>query len=160
MRTSRLAVVIGLLWTSAISCSSPTAPDASVRGVGFYYPISAQALSQLERLGTVLTVVRSARVVLIASGASSAALGAVHGAVEVGPPLGSAHSVQLEAALRFAAEPTQEQLTMMTAIGAITGENQQAHVFILLVPLENLARLDTLPGALDVAVFIDHSIPR
>ena len=90
---------------------------------------------------------------------ASARLGRVHGATEVGPALGGADGLQLEAVVQFATAPTSAQVAALHIIGTITGEHSTGQLYILVVPLENLARLDDVTNAV-VAVFIDHAVPR
>ena len=159
MRALRHALVPVVTLVALGSCRATTEPGAlSLRGLGFYHPITSQAISELRRVASLVAVVRSANVVLIESAASDAVLQRIHGVVEVGPPLGSADGLFLEASVLFPEAATPAQLAALEDAGTITGELPEAHWYILLVPLEKLEKLDNVVGATDVTVWVDHAV--
>jgi hypothetical protein len=140
------------------SCHTSTEPKAgSLRGLGFHPSITSQEISQVEELGTILAVVQSARVMLIYSDASPTVLLRVPRVVEVGPPLGSASGLHLEASALFPGAPSAAQLAAMEEAGTITGVLPEVHWYVLLVPVEKLEKLDGIVGATEISVEIHHA---
>jgi hypothetical protein len=159
MRRSMAALLLLAAVAGCDASITPVAPvDGPVRGLGFADPISSFALAELEAVGNVLSVIHSARVVMVTSSATPEQLHGVPGAPHVGPILGEADSVLVEAAVVFLTAAGEADLRALAAIGTIIQQFPEYRAVFLMVRVRDLDRLDGVSRVESVWVGYDPSL--
>lgn len=151
-----------LLSLICAACSDSTPPSETVhgpvRGLGFDAPIQPGVVAELDRLGHVVAVIQSARVVIMISAVNPDRLAAVAGSPHVGPVIGDSEEMDVEVAVEYDSQATESDLAALRSIGTITYNFPEYQSVFLRVRLDKLELLDGILNA--KSVWIGYDPPR